>query len=201
MQISQLRDTGHHASRAQQIEHVRPYKIPSHKKPSRLNRTGVALPAAICGCKNRKRISTSFCYTYWNFKFTFEQQGFQEHDRRCKLYKIDTPTKSKMKAQIPLKLAWFSRRITLACIELVLGTSSPGISMAFKNFVPKQRDPVRLEIEKLSHWLKRGRRFKRNQLKKVQSIERTILSLYRDGKSSPTHRCERGESHAKVSVS
>jgi hypothetical protein len=98
-------------------------------------------------------------------------------------------------------LAWFSRRITLACIELVLGTSNPGISVAFKNFVPKQRDPVRLEIEKLSQWLKRGRRFKRNQLKKVQSIERTILSLYRDGKSSPTHRCERGESHAKVSVS
>ena len=200
MEISQIRDAAHYASREQQIERVRPYKVPGQKSPSGLNGTGGAL-SAICCCKNRKKVPTSFHYTYWNFKFTFEQQGFREHDRGCKLYKIDTQTKSNIKAQIPVKMVWFSRSITLACIELVLGTSSPGISVAFKNFVPKQRDPVRLEIEKFSSQWVIGLWNRENPLEKLQSIERTILSLYRDGKSSPTHRCERGESHAKASVS
>ncbi|KAJ3544960.1 hypothetical protein NM208_g2762 [Fusarium decemcellulare] len=149
-----------------------------------------------CNCELEYRPS-AFSFAFWHIKFEYEHHSFGNHLRGCKYYGIDSQTQRTIKAQVPTKLAWLSSRFSLACIDYSLGTSSPGISVRYKNLVPQSSSPVVRELEELSNlilWSKSDNEI----ILAIESAERAILSLYRDGKASPTDRDEDGLSHATL---
>jgi hypothetical protein len=154
-----------------------------------------------CTCRSRKPVRTSIEYKYWHFRLAIDQHRFPEHETDCLLYRIDEKATSKTHVVIPLKMAWFSRRIILACVELALGTGKPGISVTLKNRVPQEHDPfykeilgLELDVLRLSRDRYRDQKHAITQL--FATFEQLTLTLYRDRKSSPHNRDERGQSHA-----
>ncbi|KAF5012011.1 hypothetical protein FDECE_1906 [Fusarium decemcellulare] len=147
-----------------------------------------------CNCEPEHRPST-FSFAFWLFKFKHEHRSGGKHRRGCKYYGIDSQAQRNIKAQFPIKLAWLSSRFGLACIDYSLGTSSPGISVRYKNLVPHSSSPVMKKLEEMGSlllWSKSDNEI----ISIIESTERAILSLYRDGKASPTDRDEDGSSHA-----
>ncbi|KAF4461578.1 hypothetical protein FALBO_11621 [Fusarium albosuccineum] len=111
-----------------------------------------AVDPCICTCARQSQSST-FSYTFWKFEFQIEQYNPGKHSRDCKLYGIDENTRRTAKAQLPLKLMWWSRQMTLANIEYNMGTSSPGISIHYRNVVPCSSSPVYMAIQKMEDWM------------------------------------------------
>ncbi|RSM14149.1 hypothetical protein CDV31_005485 [Fusarium ambrosium] len=93
-----------------------------------MTRSSSYFSPSICNCRRRSR-SSGFSFAFWNLKFEFQQQVPGKHRRSCKFFGIDGQTQRRVNAQFPLKLAWMSARMTLACMEYTLGTGSPGCSM------------------------------------------------------------------------
>jgi hypothetical protein len=160
-------------------------------------------PRTICTCTNRDAIQTSVNYKYWNFRLAIDQQRFPEHERDCPLYRIDALEISRTQVEIPLGMAWFSRRVILACVELALGTGKPGVSVTLKNIVPQEYDPFygetrnlcmdfRFRPQKQHSWSKGA------IMRRFEEYQHRILSLYKNRKSSPHNRDEEGDSHAAV---
>ncbi|KAF4982590.1 hypothetical protein FZEAL_1822 [Fusarium zealandicum] len=150
-----------------------------------------------CSC-TRPTQSYKFSFSFWHVNFQFEQHVPGKHNRGCKFYGIDDSVERSIKAQLPLKVAWFSNRITLACIEHMMGTSSPGISVRYKNVVPWSHCPIMKAWQELFPFTSRngGQLGPSKQLApNLQRFERTVLSLYRDGKSSPHDLDEYGDNH------
>jgi hypothetical protein len=183
--------------------------LPNHEassQPAEQNRRRLTTNSAqsICTCRNRSPVRTSVNYKYWNFRLAIDQERFPDHEKGCPLYKINNKTTSRTQIDIPLKMASFSRCTILACVELVLGTGKPGVSVNLKNLVPAEKDPFYRILED----------FDRNMLLlqwypgvlgKHITVESTfgefkqeIVSLYRSRKSSPYYRNERGQSHATI---
>ncbi|RSL54333.1 hypothetical protein CEP54_009950 [Fusarium duplospermum] len=93
-----------------------------------MTRSSSRFSPSMCNC-GRKSSSSGFSFAFWNLKFKFQQQVPGKHRRSCKFFGIDGQTQRRVNAQFPLKLAWMSARMTLACMEYTLGTGSPGCSM------------------------------------------------------------------------
>ncbi|KAH6876553.1 hypothetical protein B0T10DRAFT_552429 [Thelonectria olida] len=146
-----------------------------------------------CGCGKEIRWS-SFSFAFGNVKFQFDQDSPWQHTRGCKLYGIARKTKRNIKAQFPVSLAWLSTRITLACIDYKIGTSSPGVSVRYRNVVPMSQSPFFEELEIFENSIRLSRS-SNEAIGEIESFERAILSLYREQRTLPSDRDERGRSH------
>ncbi|KAH7165368.1 hypothetical protein EDB81DRAFT_779069 [Dactylonectria macrodidyma] len=166
------------------------------KAPSR--GTLSILAEVVCTCP-LETVSSTLSYSMWNFKIQFEQQQPQKHRPECKFYGINPKTNRTVKGQFPLKMLWFSSRISLACFEISTGTSSPGISVRYNNIVPESCSPVYKELQSLKTSVEDAES-PTELIKLLQSTERTILTLYRDGKAAPNDRDERGRSNTRMIV-
>ncbi len=93
----------------------------------------------------------------------------------------------------------FLGRFNHACLEYALGAGSPKFSLRVVNIVPKWKSPVFREV--FFNW---GRRrvdptYGEDQcFEALKKVEHAVLSLYRDGKSSPWDVTEMGETHGAV---
>ncbi|KAI8713881.1 hypothetical protein NCS52_01234000 [Fusarium sp. LHS14.1] len=156
------------------------------------------LISPMCDCKRRSRPS-GFSLAFWNLKFEFQQEVPGKHRRTCKFFGIDGQTRRRVNAQFRLKLAWSSARMTLACMEYTMGTSSPGCSVRFKNIVPQQSSPVlRALIETGKSIL--ASRSASETIQLLEGTERQILSLYREGQASPGDIDENGRCHMRMFI-
>jgi hypothetical protein len=151
-----------------------------------------------CNCAKEPR-SSSFLFAFGNVKFRFDQECPWQHNRCCKFYGIARKTKRNIKAQFPVNLAWLSGRLIIACIDFKIGTSSPGVSVRYRNVVPMSRSPVFKELMTLSYRIRQSR-CNTEIIRGIESSERAILSLYKEKKTSPSDRDERGRSHTQVST-
>jgi len=168
---------------------------------SRTTTRTVAAPRvkpATCTClSERSTASYSHGFKFGNTVFHFDQQTPPQHDRCCKLYGIKRKAKRAIQARIPLKMPWFSNRITLACVE---HRDNPWISVRLKNIVPRHRSPVYSELSQLRDWIDSEPRSAEAIVQRFELTERAVLSLYRDKKASPSDRDEFGRSHTMVST-
>jgi hypothetical protein len=147
-----------------------------------------------CHCASTlPKSRTSF--RFWNMGFHFEQQ--EHHHPSCKLWGTKKGTKRRARADVPLILSWFSVRMTYACFEYASGTSRPGLSLRCRNVVRHMDSPVCKLI-----WS-----FHRNTaicdtpkqlVRRLESLERDILTLYSKGLASPLDTTEYGKTHAEV---
>ncbi|KAL2671428.1 hypothetical protein Neosp_014014 [[Neocosmospora] mangrovei] len=131
--------------------------------------------------------------------FEFQQQVPGKHRRTCKFFGIDGQTQRRVNAQFPLKIAWSTARMTLACMEYTMGTRSPGCSVRFKNIVPQQYSPVLRALIKTGNSILASRSVSET-MQLLEGTEREILSLYREGQASPGDVDENGRSHMRVGI-
>ncbi|KAF4432125.1 hypothetical protein F53441_13844 [Fusarium austroafricanum] len=166
----------------------------SSRRPSTPEDSPVSLPD--CDCVREPK-PWKVSYTFWNAKFEYEQHSFGQHSRSCKYFGIDPPTIRNFKAQLPLRLNWLSTRVMLTCIEYSLGTGNPGLSVRYKNVVPIFDSPVLTEIRNLQMNVEERSTWMSSQkiISAFAAAERAVLSLYRDGKASPSDRDEDGMCH------
>jgi hypothetical protein len=151
-----------------------------------------------CGCPLNGR-PVSYSYGFWGMTFQLDHQQPSKHRRECRLYGLHRKTRRMINAQIPLKLSWFFARTTHACIAYTNGGSTLGISVRLKNVVPRDRDPflnitIALSISSID-W-----RSSKVMVKRLEGSEHEILSLYRQGRASPSDRNEMDQSHAQVTL-
>lgn len=153
-----------------------------------------------CTCKRQHKVS-ALSYRLWHATFEYEQHSPGQHTRGCRYFGIEHPMKRIAKAQLPFKLWYLSSRLFLTCIEYSLGTVTPGMTIRYKSIVPKSNSPVCDALEELFfHIYERSTLVTANEISlRFVEAERTILSLYRDRKSSPYDKDENGKSHALVS--
>ncbi|KAI6753980.1 hypothetical protein HG530_013156 [Fusarium avenaceum] len=120
-----------------------------------------------------------------------------QHHRGCVLFDIQRNKKRKALARFPYKVAWFSARMALACVEYTTGTSKLGIFVPYKNVVHSDHSPVIQIFGGIWDWDIESRPATRI-IQDIESIERQVLSMYRDGTSSPNDRDEDNMNHAEV---
>lgn len=156
------------------------------------------LISPMCDCRRASRPS-GFSFAFWNLKFEFQQQVPGKHRRTCKFFGIDGQTQRRVNAQFPLKLAWFSARMTLACMEYAMGTSSPGCSVRFKNVVPGRYSPVLSALIETGENILASRSVSET-IRLLEGTEREILSLYRERRASPGDVDESGRCHMRVGI-
>ncbi|KAI9159060.1 hypothetical protein HJFPF1_07067 [Paramyrothecium foliicola] len=180
---------------------------PSAQEPLTENRmekpaTPLLKRGQACTCQQRQSKSV-FAYRFGNVRFRYEQDNLLEHSRGCKFYGIKANQKRNSKAEVhfALQMAWLTKRITVASLELTRGGYSLSASVRYKNIVPRMDDPVcRLFIDELEDWRPKPGASSTDAVQRIESVERAMLSLYRDGKSSPGDRDEDGESHLEIFV-
>ncbi|VTT72083.1 unnamed protein product [Fusarium fujikuroi] len=87
-----------------------------------------------------------------------------------------------------------------SCIQYSHGTASPGLTIRYQNVVPQKHSAVFDELSKLHFgFLFRDRDPSGSDIAlAVENTERAILSLYRDGKASPSDRDEYGCNQAEL---
>ncbi|KAH7180448.1 hypothetical protein DER46DRAFT_652618 [Fusarium sp. MPI-SDFR-AT-0072] len=80
------------------------------------------------------------------------------------------------------------------------GTTSPGLTIRYQNVVLQKHSPVFEELSKIHFsYLFRDRQPSGSDIiSSFEDAERTILSLYRDGKASPSDRDEYGCNQAEI---
>lgn len=162
------------------------------------NRSSSRLPSPVCDC-NRENRSSGFSFAFRNLKFDFQQQIPGKHRRSCRFFGIDGQTQRRVNAQFPFKLTWLSARMTLACMEFAIGTSSPGCSVRLKNVVPAQHSPVLLALQKTAQTISTSRSTNET-IELLEGAEREILSLYKERQASPGDVDEAGLCHVKVGI-
>ncbi|UPL02243.1 hypothetical protein LCI18_013177 [Fusarium solani-melongenae] len=163
-----------------------------------MTRSSSRFSRSICNCRRNSRPS-GFSIAFWNLKFEFQQQVPGKHRRSCKFFGIDGQTQRRVNVQFPLRLAFMSARMTLACMEYTVGTSSPGCSVRLKNYVPRHYSPVARVLIETAGSIQASRSTNETILL-LEDAEREILSLYRDKQASPGDRDEDGCCHLKVSA-
>lgn len=139
---------------------------------------------AICNCDGESR-PFRFGIALGGLKFQYEQQSPIHHSRGCKYHGINKQNARVLKAQFPLGLGWFSTRITLASIEMKRGMGDLVGSITVRNLV--RECAIKPELDNTIEWI-RSSASRTEIIQGIQAIERTILSLYRDGKASPYDR-------------
>ncbi|RMJ18082.1 hypothetical protein CDV36_002229 [Fusarium kuroshium] len=176
-----------------------PNDSPEHvTRHTSMARSSSYFSPSICNCRRQSR-SSGFSFAFWNLKFEFQQQVPGKHRRSCKFFGIDGQTQRRINAQFPLKLAWMSARMTLACMEYTLGTGSPGCSVRFKNVVPGRCSPVVRVLSETGSSIQVSRSTNET-IQLLEGAEREILSLYRDRQASPGDRDEDGRCHLRMFI-
>jgi hypothetical protein len=159
-----------------------------HKRPTN------SRPWRGCHCASNLPKSRTL-FSFWNMKFEFEQQ--EHHLPSCKLWGTKKGIKRTVKATFPLKLAWLSARTTLTCFKYVSGTGRPNLSIKCRNVVRHRNSPVcKLFLSFLVD--SRGRCTKKQWIRKIELLERNVLTLYTDGQASPGDVDEYGHTHAEM---
>lgn len=154
---------------------------------------GISLSSR-CNCASILPTSrTTFVLWHWKFELAVQDQ----HHRGCVLFGIQRIKKRKVLARFPYKVAWFSARMALACVEYSTGTSKLGISVPYKNIVHSDQSPVLQTFAGIWDWDIKSKPATRI-IQDIESIERQILSMYRDGTASPNDRDEDDTNHAEV---
>ncbi|KAI1457538.1 hypothetical protein F4805DRAFT_428169 [Annulohypoxylon moriforme] len=155
-------------------------------------------PLLSCSCTSSSR-SVAYSYVFCGMKFQFQQRLPRQHRQDCKFYGIDRKPDSTYEVQFPLKMGWFSMNMMRASIVLTTGNNSPGISVCLKNIVRWMDSPFCQEVEQFRIWLNNSIRIRPKELiGRLDALERKILGMYRDRKSSPVDRDENGKSHAMI---
>ncbi|KAJ4229178.1 hypothetical protein NW759_003900 [Fusarium solani] len=152
----------------------------------------------VCICEQRIHRSC-FSLAFWNFKFEFQQQTTAKHRHRCKIVGIDGETQRRIKAQFPLKVAWLSARMTLACLEYTSGVSNMTLSVSYKNTVPRRFSPILRELVATGHGIVASRSAEET-IQLLEGTERAILSLYREREASPRDLDEDGRCHLRMFI-
>ncbi|SCN66212.1 uncharacterized protein FFB20_13807 [Fusarium fujikuroi] len=150
-----------------------------------------------CHCKLGDR-PWKYSVQFWNIKIEYER-SLERHKRGCRYFGIGCEMR-RTDVQIPLNVALFSSRFILACIQYSHGTASPGLTIRYQNVVPQKHSAVFDELSKLHFgFLFRDRDPSGSDIAlAVENTERAILSLYRDGKASPSDRDEYGCNQAEI---
>ncbi|KAF1848135.1 uncharacterized protein K460DRAFT_68278 [Cucurbitaria berberidis CBS 394.84] len=154
--------------------------------------SGVRSP--ICDCPSESR-STTHLYSFWGLVFQHDYQQPSKHLRGCKFYGIDRKAQRSIKAQIPFKMEWFFTRASYVCVAYTNGCNNPAMSIRLKNIVPRDRCPVYAELMELhNHFQSTEYLSSENVIRRLKTFERSVLSIYREGKASPSDRNEMGKS-------
>jgi hypothetical protein len=83
----------------------------------------------------------------------------------------------------------------MASFQFRRGTNGLGMSIQYHNIVPEMDSPI---FEVWSHFYGDILDGKLMTIEALESAQRNILALYRDGHSSPSDRTERDMSHSEV---
>ncbi|KAF2491471.1 hypothetical protein BU16DRAFT_594413 [Lophium mytilinum] len=155
----------------------------------------------MCACPSESRPVT-YSYSFWGMKFHYDYQQPSKHHRGCKFFGIDSKSQRNINAQIPIKMARFFTRITYVCMAYTNGSSDLGISVRLKNVVRKCDSPIYDEFVNLLFLYDSEQHSKAYEdiISQIESCERAVLSMYRDGRASPSDRDEEGRSHAMMFV-
>lgn len=190
MQINDIRslpDTGFVAA----AQDLNPPKRLSSLTTSRFSHSGYWH-----GCHCATSLPKSITYfNFWNMSFKLEQQ--EQHLPSCKLYGTKKGMKQTVKTTLPIRLAWLSARMTVACFEYSSGTSRPGLTIRCRNIVKLRDSPVYKICYSFYRRVKRTCTTK-EILHELELLERGTLKLYSDDQASPTDVDYSGLTHAEV---
>ena len=137
-------------------------------------------------------------------EFRLNQELVRQHREDCIYRGIPRKKKRTLQAQFPIMFGQFLGRLNRACVEYTVGTSRPGISLRFTNIVPRRQSPL-FPILYPSLYAVEGDLRAIDELSpeevlcRLKMTENAVLSLYREGKSSPWDLTEFGDSHETVS--
>lgn len=87
----------------------------------------------------------------------------------------------------------------MASFQFRRGTNGLGMSIQYHNNVPEMDSPIFEVWGHLYGDMLDGELMTIETLGSLESAQRNILALYRDGRSSPSDRTERDMSHSEVS--
>lgn len=152
---------------------------------------------AICPCGGKSRLFT-FGIALGGLRFQYEQQSPTHHNSGCKYYGIDKRSARVLRGQFPFSMGWFSTRIALASIEISKNMGNLAGSITVRNIV--RECAIEPELDNMYIWLRNSRPSRGEMIQRLQSTERTILSLYRDGRASPYDQNLYGQSDFDVRV-
>ncbi|EEU34027.1 uncharacterized protein NECHADRAFT_85464 [Fusarium vanettenii 77-13-4] len=189
MELSRIQDQGSPLS-------CGPVRPPAQYRSK--NNSSSRLISPMCNCKRKDR-SSGFSFAFCSLQFEFKQQIPGQHRESCKFFGINSQTERRIKAQFPIKLAWLSHRMTVASVDYTIGTSALGCSVRYRNVVPRQHSPVRKVLLDAA----RGILASRSTNRTIQLLEYTgseILSLYRDGRASPSDRDQDDRCHTEMFI-
>ncbi|KAJ4138675.1 hypothetical protein NW768_002528 [Fusarium equiseti] len=147
-----------------------------------------------CHCASSIPKSQTF-FSFWNMVFELEQQ--EHHLPSCKLWGTKKGRKRTVKAMFPFKLACLSAHTTVACFEYASGTSRLGLSIKLRNIVERQNSPVYKLVDSSAEEMLEG--FTIEQfIRRIELLEREILTLYTDGHASSEDIDQYGDTHAEM---
>lgn len=166
------------------------------KRYSSLTKTRSSRSGYWHGCHCATTIPHSVTYFhFWNMSFKLEERD--HHLPSCKLYGTKKGMKRTFKTTLPLKLAWLTARMTVACFEYTSGTSRPGLTIRCRNVVKLRDSPVYKICD--SFYKRVKLRFTTEQIvHELDLLERGILNLYSSNQASPGDVDYSGLTHAEV---
>ncbi len=160
-----------------------------------------------CNCPLNSGQET-YQYLVLGMEFRLNQELVRQHREGCTYYGIPRKQKRTLQAQFPIMFGQFLGRLNRACVEYAVGTSRPGISLRFRNIVPRNQSPIiQIFYDQTDRYHHRLTKSLRNIHKvspeeafcRLKQVENAVLSLYREKKSSPWDLTEDGDSHETVS--
>ncbi|KAJ3459075.1 hypothetical protein MRS44_015148 [Fusarium solani] len=189
-----------HASLAEQTGiHVQPIPDENHQHlPTSISRPVVVASKATssaCDCV-QKNNDLKYSFSFGSIGFQFEQKQLK-HRRDCVFYGIRRKSEQAITASFPLRLAWFCAQVTMASLQFKRGTNGLGMSIQYHNIVSEMDSPIFKVWENLYGDCLNGELM---MIEPLESAQRKILALYRDGHSSPSDRSERDMSHSELFV-
>ncbi len=150
--------------------------------------------SSTCSCPSTCR-SATYSYAFWGMVFHLDYEIPSRHLRGCKFYGIERKARQNFNAQFPMKMGWLFTRISHVCIAYTAGCSNPGFSVRYKNVVPQ--NPVSEECDRIL-WMDWRSMTRKEIIWRLKSCEHAILSMYREGKASPSDQDGQGKSHLMV---
>jgi len=131
-------------------------------------------------------------------QFDLRQGPEKQHRQSCKFYGIDRKKNTTLQTRFPVVFGRFLGSFNHACIEYAIGAGSPKFSLRVVNIVPWGESPVLRDV--MRTWIMLDPRTNREEayFEELKNVERAMLSLYRDGKSSPWDVTEQGYTHGIV---
>ncbi|RSL96192.1 hypothetical protein CDV31_013572 [Fusarium ambrosium] len=191
-----------HASLANRMD-IRVQTIPDESDQrlptpnANLNPEVTTFTSPFCDCATEKE--THKCSVgFGNIRFQFDQNRLR-HRRDCLFYGINKNAEQAITARFPLRLAWFCARITMASLQFRRGTNGLSMSIQYHNIVPQSQSPVHKVWRKLRQSIFRWKSCEA-VVQELESTQRHILSLYRDGESSPRDLDEGGRNHSEMVI-